>query len=138
MPRRAWRGCANGWGLRASTDSSCRAPTSIRGSTWPGAAGVALILADGAHLFVDGRYTLQAAGQVDPELFAVESLVDTPPPAWIAENLLEGTRLGFDPWLHTIGDAAALRKAVAKRKGTLVADLGRPAGTTAGAGGNPS
>ena len=86
-----------------------------------GSAGVALILADGAHLFVDGRYTLQAAGQVDPELFAVESLVDTPPPAWIAENLLEGTRLGFDPWLHTIGDAAALRKAVAKRKGTLVA-----------------
>ncbi|APH72759.1 aminopeptidase P family protein [Aquibium oceanicum] len=85
-----------------------------------GSAGVALILADSAHLFVDGRYTLQAAAQVDSSLFAVESLIETPPPAWTGENAPEGLRLGFDPWLHTIGDAAALRKAMGKRNGTLV------------------
>ena len=86
-----------------------------------GSAGVALILSDRAHLFVDGRYTLQAAQQADPALFAVESLIETPPPAFIRENLAEGLAIGFDPWLHTIGDAAALKSAVEARGGRLVA-----------------
>ncbi len=89
-------------------------------SGFTGSAGVALILADSACLFVDGRYTLQAAAQVDAGIFTIESLIETPPPDWIGENVPEGLRLGFDPWLHTIGDAAALRKAVDKRGGTLI------------------
>src|SRR5579875_2888419 len=34
-----------------------------------GSAGAAVVLADKAAVFVDGRYTLQAAAQTDAELF---------------------------------------------------------------------
>src|ERR1700674_3732692 len=34
-----------------------------------GSAGAAIVMADRAVLFVDGRYTLQARGQADPKLF---------------------------------------------------------------------
>ncbi|WP_367718585.1 aminopeptidase P family protein [Nitratireductor sp. GISD-1A_MAKvit] len=74
-----------------------------------GSAGAALILNDRAVLFVDGRYTLQAAEQTDPSVFTVESLIDNPPRQWIAENAREGSRIGFDPWLHTIAELRALR-----------------------------
>lgn len=79
-----------------------------------GSAGVAVILRDRAPIFVDGRYTLQVRDQVDLSIFTPESLVETPPPAWIGRNVGKGARIGFDPWLHTIGDAKALREAAAK------------------------
>src|ERR1043166_8601591 len=37
-----------------------------------GSAGVALVLADRALLFVDGRYTLQAREQTDTAVFVLE------------------------------------------------------------------
>ena len=86
-----------------------------------GSAGVALILRERAHIFVDGRYTLQVRDQVDLSIFTPESLVDTPPPAWIEKNLGKGARIGFDPWLHTIADAKALRSAAEKVGAELVA-----------------
>src|SRR6185436_3030156 len=86
-----------------------------------GSAGVALILRERAHIFVDGRYTLQVRDQVDLSIFTPESLVDTPPPAWIKKNLGKGARIGFDPWLHTIADAKALRSAAEKVGAELVA-----------------
>ena len=69
---------------------------------------------DRAIIFVDGRYTLQVRDQTDPQVFTIESLIDNPPPKWIKANLGKGARLGFDPWLHTIGDVKALTKAAAK------------------------
>ncbi|WP_048648148.1 aminopeptidase P family protein [Nitratireductor soli] len=78
-----------------------------------GSAGMALILRTRALLFVDGRYTLQAPEQTDPSTFTIESLIDNPPKAWMAANLHKGARIGFDPWLHTIGEVGALRKAAA-------------------------
>src|SRR5690606_20775021 len=44
-----------------------------------GSAGAALVLRERALIFVDGRYTLQAAAQVDTGTFEVESLIDNPP-----------------------------------------------------------
>src|SRR5579871_848078 len=66
-----------------------------------GSAGAAIILADRAVLFIDGRYTLQARDQTDPKLFTIEHLVESPPAGWIEANLATGQKLGFDPWLHT-------------------------------------
>ncbi|MBA3446102.1 MAG: aminopeptidase P family protein [Pseudaminobacter sp.] len=86
-----------------------------------GSAGVAIVLADRAFVFVDGRYTLQVAGQVDLNIFSIESLIDNPPAEWIRDNLGKGARLGFDPWLHTIGDVRALKKSAEKSRATLVA-----------------
>jgi len=86
-----------------------------------GSAGVALILTGRALLFVDGRYTLQARQQVDPDVFTIESLVTSPPAEWLKENAGKGLRLGFDPWLHTIGDVKALRSSLEERGAELVA-----------------
>ena len=91
-----------------------------------GSAGAAVVLAERAVLFVDGRYTLQAGDQSDPKLFTIEHLVDTPPCAWIETNLTTGQKLGFDPWLHTAEGAERLAKACATVGAILVATEPNP------------
>jgi Xaa-Pro aminopeptidase len=76
-----------------------------------GSAGSALVMAERAIVFVDGRYTLQARQQVDPAVFTVESLIEAPPPDWLKANAAAGVKIGLDPWLHTIAEAKALRQA---------------------------
>ncbi|RWB74939.1 aminopeptidase P family protein [Mesorhizobium sp.] len=85
-----------------------------------GSAGVAVILRDRAFIFVDGRYTLQVRNEVDLGIFTIESLVDNPPATWIKENLGKGAQLGFDPWLHTIGEVKALKASAEQSGATLV------------------
>jgi Xaa-Pro aminopeptidase len=85
-----------------------------------GSAGVAVVLKDKAAIFTDGRYTVQTAEQVDGKAFDYVSLVDNPPPDWLAVNLPKGAKFGYDPWLHTIANVEALQSAVAKAGGTLV------------------
>src|SRR5713101_1956496 len=58
-----------------------------------GSAGAAVILAERAVLFVDGRYTLQARDQTDPRVFTIEHLVDKPPSTWIESNLTAAQKL---------------------------------------------
>ncbi|MEJ5898641.1 aminopeptidase P family protein [Ochrobactrum soli] len=84
-----------------------------------GSAGAALILKKSAYVFIDGRYELQVRAQTDSKIFSYESLVSTPPSVWLAENG-KGLTIGFDPWLHTISEAHALREALEKQGGTLV------------------
>jgi Xaa-Pro aminopeptidase len=86
-----------------------------------GSAGFAVVLAQEAALFVDGRYTLQAAKQVDAKAWVVESLIDPPPESWVSAHLKAGDRLGFDPWLHTFAAAERLSAACAKAGAELVA-----------------
>jgi Xaa-Pro aminopeptidase len=78
-----------------------------------GSAGVAIVLKNRAALFVDGRYTLHAREQVDTAMFSVEHLIDSPPSTWLESNLWAGAKLGYDPWLHTVGGAEKLAKACA-------------------------
>jgi len=85
-----------------------------------GSAGLAVVLADRAVLFVDGRYALQAADQVDGSVFTIGHLVDSPPEAWIEANIGAGKRLGYDPWLHTADGAEKLAKACAAAGASLV------------------
>jgi Xaa-Pro aminopeptidase len=86
-----------------------------------GSAGMAIVLAQEAAVFVDGRYTLQAAKQVDHKAWSVEPLADPPPETWLAKHLSAGDRLGFDPWLHTSAAAERLAAACAKAGAELVA-----------------
>lgn len=65
-----------------------------------GSAGLAVVLADKAAVWSDGRYVLQLAQQTDPALWQRLHLVDNPPPDWIAANIKDGV-LGYDPWLHS-------------------------------------
>ena len=65
-----------------------------------GSAGMAIVLAERAALFVDGRYTLQAAAQVDGSLYEHRHITEEPPDAWLREHLAQGAALGYDPRLH--------------------------------------
>jgi Xaa-Pro aminopeptidase len=85
-----------------------------------GSAGLAAVLTDRAILFVDGRYTLQAAQQVDTTAWTVASLTDPPPEVRLAQDLKAGDRLGFDPWLHTSAAVERLEAACAKAGAELV------------------
>ncbi|MDO6617415.1 X-Pro aminopeptidase [Shewanella sp. 10N.286.52.C2] len=67
-----------------------------------GSAGMAIILKDTAAIFVDGRYTVQVALQVDAQLFSYESLTDTPQIQWLIDKLAQGKRVGIDSRLHTL------------------------------------
>jgi Xaa-Pro aminopeptidase len=91
-----------------------------------GSAGVAIVLRDKAAIFVDGRYTLQAAQQVDAAAFDIRHLVDEPPARWLETALTAGAVLGYDPWLHTPHDVARLRAAVEKAGATLRAVADNP------------
>jgi Xaa-Pro aminopeptidase len=85
-----------------------------------GSAGVAIVLRETAALFVDGRYMLQAREQVDSAVIAVEHMTESPPEAWLESHLAAGTRLGYDPWLHTVEAAERLAKSTAAAGATLV------------------
>jgi Xaa-Pro aminopeptidase len=91
-----------------------------------GSAGAVIVLAERAALFVDGRYTVQAAAQIDAKLFSIEHMVDSPPEQWLERNLKSGAKLGYDPWLHTSESAEKLRKACATAGAELAAVAGNP------------
>jgi len=86
-----------------------------------GSAGAAIILKDAAHVFTDGRYTLQVRAQTDPEVFTPQDLIANPPHKWLAENLKPGMRIGFDPWLHTVAGGKQLAESCTGKDAELVA-----------------
>jgi len=75
-----------------------------------GSAGFAAVLADVAGVFVDGRYTLQVRDQV-ADVFTPVSWPATKLGDWLAAQLPDGGRVGFDPWLHTRAEIDAAAKA---------------------------
>jgi len=91
-----------------------------------GSAGVAVVLAERAVVFVDGRYLVQVHEEVDSAIFAVAHLVDEPPAQWIEANLPAGAKLGYSPWLHTVDGAERLVKACATAGASLVAENDNP------------
>jgi Xaa-Pro aminopeptidase len=64
-----------------------------------GSAGLAVVLADKAAVWSDGRYVLQLEQQTDGAIWQRLHLTDTPPAEWLAEAAGEGARVGYDPWL---------------------------------------
>src|SRR6516225_3581053 len=91
-----------------------------------GSAGLAIVLRDRAALFVDGRYTLQAAAQVDTQLLETHHLIEEPPARWIETALTPGRVLGYDPWLHTPHDVERFRAAAEKAGASLHAVAENP------------
>lgn len=85
-----------------------------------GSAGMAIVLADRAAIFVDGRYTLAVRDQVDTKAFVPLQIPEESPEAWIAANLPKGGRLGFDPWLQTVDGQERFLRATARAGGSLV------------------
>ncbi|HEX3883980.1 MAG TPA: aminopeptidase P family protein [Stellaceae bacterium] len=83
-----------------------------------GSAGAAVVLAKRAAIFVDGRYTLQAAAQVDTELFEQHHLSEDPL-RWVGTAIAKGDVVGYDPWLHTPNEVERLRAGVERAGATL-------------------
>jgi Xaa-Pro aminopeptidase len=83
-------------------------------SGFTGSAGLAIVMLDQAAIFVDGRYTLQVQAEVSPLLFQYKHLTDDPHADWAASALPQGARLGYDPWLHTVGWVDRMRSAVGR------------------------
>ncbi len=91
-----------------------------------GSAGLAIVLADAAAAWSDGRYTLQLRDQVDQDLFELCHTTDSPPDAWMTRRLKAGDRLGYDPWLHHLSAIAQWRQACEKSGAELVAITDNP------------
>lgn len=79
-----------------------------------GSAGLAVVLAETAAIFVDGRYTLQVRDQVPADLFEYQHVTQSPPTEWLRGRLKPGDRLGYDPWLHTVEGVERLTAACQK------------------------
>ena len=84
-----------------------------------GSAGALVALRDRAALFVDGRYELQAAQQVDGSLVAVVAIRETKLTEWLEAQLRDGQVLAYDPWLHGVDEVERLEKAAAKAGASL-------------------
>jgi Xaa-Pro aminopeptidase len=67
-------------------------------SGFTGSAGLAIVLADRAAVFSDGRYTLQLAEQTDPALWERHHIIEEKPELWLQSHAA-GSRIGYDPWL---------------------------------------
>ena len=80
-----------------------------------GSAGLAVITASAAAIFVDGRYVLQAAAQVDKATFEILEVPQNEPHAWLAGKLRSGAVAAFDPWLHTSAWAMRTKEALEKK-----------------------
>ncbi len=86
-----------------------------------GSAGAAVIFADKAAVFVDGRYALQVRDQVDPTLFEVHDIVEGGVPAYLESTAVAGQTIGYDPKLHSPEALERLRAAAAKAGAALKA-----------------
>lgn len=80
-------------------------------SGFTGSAGFCVVLKDIAGVFVDGRYRTQVKEQV-ADVFTPVAWPETLPGPWIVQHLEQG-RVGFDPWLYTVGQMDALLAATA-------------------------
>ncbi len=69
-----------------------------------GSAGLAVVGARKAGLFVDSRYTLQAPAQTDTRQVKVHEWLLSGISPQVADYVPKGGTIGYDPWLHTPGE----------------------------------
>lgn len=91
-------------------------------SNFTGSAGTAVVTADKALLWTDGRYWLQGAAQLGPQWELMKAGHPTCPeiPDWLAESLPAGGRVGIDPLCHTLDAARKLSVRLEEAGHTLV------------------
>ncbi|MDR3472114.1 MAG: aminopeptidase P family protein [Devosia sp.] len=85
-----------------------------------GSAGIALVLAQQAVIFVDGRYQVQVRKEVDLNAIAVSHFYDFPIERWIETHLPKRQRIGINPMLVPADLYEKLDHAIRTRDGALV------------------
>jgi Xaa-Pro aminopeptidase len=71
-------------------------------TSFTGSAGMAVVLADEAAIFIDGRYTVQVRRQVDASLYQYRHLIEEPPLQWLSERLAPGAKVLVDSRMCTL------------------------------------
>ncbi|CAN4123599.1 unnamed protein product [Withania somnifera] len=89
-------------------------------SGFTGSAGIALITLNGAFLWTDGRYFLQAAQQLSEQWKLMRMGEDPAVDIWMADNLPKDAAVGVDPWCISIDTAQKWERAFAKKQQKLV------------------
>lgn len=84
-----------------------------------GSAGNLIVFRDKAVLFVDGRYELQAAMEVDPAAVSVVTTRDTLA-TWMQNNLDSPCKIFYNPWCHSISEIDYWNRAL--KKHTFIAN----------------
>ncbi|NVO54594.1 aminopeptidase P family protein [Rhodobacteraceae bacterium B1Z28] len=74
-----------------------------------GSAGFCAALTHVAGVFIDGRYRTQVKAQVAKE-FTPVPWPEISLSAWLKEQLPNGGKVGFDPWLHPVGQITSAQK----------------------------
>ncbi|MBI1199001.1 MAG: M24 family metallopeptidase [Phenylobacterium sp.] len=87
-----------------------------------GSTGAVAVTPTRAALFVDGRYTEQAARQVDLERVDVRPLTDAARLEWLRANLPPGARIAIDPRLHSDLELRGLLQGLARAGFATVLD----------------
>src|SRR5690606_21599151 len=80
-----------------------------------GSAGLAISAKRRAVLFVDGRYTVQAAAEIDPSVMEVSKVPRQRVAEWLNEHVGRGQSVGYDPRLHTVAEIERLTAALSKK-----------------------
>ncbi|MDK3017965.1 aminopeptidase P family protein [Pseudodonghicola flavimaris] len=80
-----------------------------------GSAGFCAALRDCAGVFIDGRYRTQVKAQVALSDFTPVPWPDIQLSDWLREQLPQGGKVGFDPWLHSV---AEIERTMAALEGT--------------------
>ena len=89
-------------------------------SGFTGSFGSAFVFTDKAVIFADGRYTIQAADQTDPDLWERQAIPEPGAFGWLAKQKLAGKTVGYDPRLMSPNDVTLLEAAAKKSGATLV------------------
>lgn len=83
-------------------------PPSNRRLRWAtgflGSSGLAIVLRDAAALFLDGRYRLQGAADTAGSGIEVVPAAWACRRHWLKKSLPANSRIGIDPWCHSILD----------------------------------
>ncbi len=85
-----------------------------------GSSGFAVILKDKAAFFTDGRYTIQAAQQVNEQVYELRHYTKNPMNEYLALHVKEGERIAYDPWLHTRSGLERIKTVLTKNKAKLI------------------
>ena len=91
-----------------------------------GSAGAAVVMADKAAIFIDGRYTIQVRDQVDGRLYEYVGTGKTSMAQWLGANVPEGAKIGYDAWLHTRDWVQAASKKLERNGAALVSVENNP------------
>ena len=90
-------------------------------SGFTGSAGFALITANAAVIFSDGRYSLQMVSQTDPADWQCYTLPQHSLNDYLNQHPIDGLTIGIDPQLVTMTGYARYADSISKARGQLTA-----------------